>query len=124
MPRQSNPELYSYIGARLRTRPLMPGMGQEALGKKLLLTFQQIQKFEKGTYRVSTIRLHKLALALDMPIQYFFDSISAKNEAVLHEAIVEDAHLSSFLDFVSSGQGTQSNSAFCRLATRKCAEMF
>ena len=78
MPRKSNPELDSYIGARLRTRPLMLGMSQEALGKKLLLTFQQIQKYQKGTNRVSGSRLYELAQALDEPVQYFLTAFRPK----------------------------------------------
>ena len=119
MPRKSNSELDSYIGARLRMRRLMLGMSEEALGEKLSLTFQQIQKYEKGTNRVSASRLYELAQALDVPVQYFFDGISAEDEAVLHEAIAEDAHLSPFPDFVSSGQGIQLNSAFLRIGDRK-----
>ena len=119
MPRKSNSELDSYIGARLRMRRLMLGMSQEALGEKLSLTFQQIQKYEKGTNRVSASRLYELAQALDVPVQCFFDGISAEDEAVLHEAIAEDVHLSPFLDFVSSGQGIQLNSAFLQIGDRK-----
>ena len=53
---------------------------------------------------MSASRLYELAQALDEPLQYFFTAFSAEDEAVLHEAIAEDAHLSPFLDFVSSGQ--------------------
>ena len=61
MPRKSNSELDTYIGARLHMRRLMLGMSQEALGEKLSVTFQQIQKYEKGTNRVSASRLYELA---------------------------------------------------------------
>ena len=118
MPRKSNSELDSYIGARLRMRRLMLGMSQEALGEKLSLTFQQIQKYEKGTNRVSASRLYELAQALDVPVQYFFDGISAEDEAVLHEAIAEDANSPPFLDFVSSRQRIQLNSAFLQIGDR------
>ena len=74
MPRKSNSELDTYIGAHLRMRRLMLGMSQEAFGEKLSLTFQQIQKCEKGTNRVSASRLYELAQALDVPVQYFFDA--------------------------------------------------
>ena len=56
---------------------------------------------------MSASRLYKLAQALDVPAQYFFDGVSAEYEAVLQEAIAEYAHLPPFLDFVSSGQGIQ-----------------
>ena len=71
MPGKSISELNAYIGACLRVRHLMLGMSQKALGKKLSLTFQQIQKYEKGTSRVSASRLYELAQALDVPVQYF-----------------------------------------------------
>ena len=57
MPRKSNSELDTYFGARLRMRWLMLGMNQEALGEKLSLTFQQIQKYEKRNQWVSA-QLH------------------------------------------------------------------
>ena len=78
MPRKSNSELDAYIGARLRMRRLMLGMSQEALGEKLSLTFQQIQKYEKGTNRVSASRLYELAQALDVPVQYFLTAFRPK----------------------------------------------
>ena len=68
---------------------------------------------------MSASRLHQLAQALDVPVQYFFDGMSAKDEAVLNETIAEDAHLSPFLDFVSSWQGIQLNSAFLQISDRK-----
>ena len=52
-------------------------------------------------------RLCELEQALDVSVQYFFDSIITEDEAVLHIAIAEDTHLSPFLDFVSKGQGIQ-----------------
>ena len=96
----------------------MLGMGQEALGEKLSLTFQQIHKYEIGTNRVLACRLCGLAQALDVLVQNFRDSLSAKDEAVLHEPIAAD-HLSPFLDLVSSGQGIQLNSAFLPIGERK-----
>ena len=53
-------------------RRFMLKVGQEAMCEKVSLTFQQIQKYEKGTNRVSASRLHQLAQALDVPVQYFF----------------------------------------------------
>ena len=119
MPRKSNSELDSFTGARLRIRRLMLGMSQEALSEKLSLTFQQTQKYEKGINRVSASRLYELAQALDVPVQYYFEGISAEDEEVLHETIAKDTHLSLFLDFVSSRQGFQFNSAFLQIDDRK-----
>ena len=68
---------------------------------------------------MSASRLYELAQALDVPVQYYFEGISAEDEEVLHETIAKDTHLSLFLDFVSSGQGIQLNSAFFQIGHRK-----
>ena len=78
MPRESNSELDANIGDRLRMRRLMLGVSQEALSEELLLTFQQIQKYQKGTNRVSGSRLYELAQALDEPVQYFSTAFRPK----------------------------------------------
>ena len=61
------------VGARLRQRRTMLGMNQEALARKLDLSFQQIQKYERGTNRMGSSRLYQLSQILDVPIGYFFD---------------------------------------------------
>ena len=77
MPRKNNSEKYTCVGARLRMRRLMLGMSQEALGRKLSLTFQQIQKYDKGTNRASASRFYELAQALNVPVQYFLTALKA-----------------------------------------------
>lgn len=67
---------------------------------------------------MSASRLYELLQALGVPVGYFFDGISAEDEAMLHEAIAEDAHLSPFRDFVSSGQGIQLNCVFPQIGDR------
>ena len=61
-----------YVGSRVRMRRIMLGMSQEKLGEALGLTFQQIQKYEKGTNRVSCSRLYEISRILDVPVTYFF----------------------------------------------------
>lgn len=61
-----------FVGQRVRARRMMVGLSQEKLGEHLGLTFQQIQKYEKGVNRISASRLHQIAAALDTPIQFFF----------------------------------------------------
>ena len=78
MPRKNNSELDPNIGDRLRMRRLMLGMSQEALSEELSLTFQQIQKYQKGTNWVSASRLYELAQAPDEPVQYFFTAFRPK----------------------------------------------
>src|SRR5215471_19984147 len=67
------------FGHRMRERRMMLGMSQTELGAALGVTFQQIQKYERGTNRVSAGTLQKLATTLRVPIAYFFDGPAAEN---------------------------------------------
>ena len=64
-----------YVGARLRLRRKILGYSQARLGNEIGLTFQQIQKYEKGTSSIRTTRLWSLAEALTVPVSYFFDGM-------------------------------------------------
>ena len=64
-----------HVGGRLRLRRLAVGLSQERLAKSLGITFQQIQKYERGTNRVVASRLHDLARVLDVPVSFFFDDM-------------------------------------------------
>ncbi len=61
-----------HVGARLRQRRTLLGMNQTKLGSSIGLTFQQVQKYEKGTNRISASRLYALSGTLDVPVEYFF----------------------------------------------------
>ena len=62
-----------YVGSRVRMRRIMLGMSQEKLGEALGLTFQQVQKYEKGTNRVGASRLQQIAEILQVPVSFLFD---------------------------------------------------
>ena len=62
-----------HVGSRVRRRRLIVGMSQEKLGEALGLTFQQVQKYEKGANRIGSGRLQQIALTLQVPISYFYD---------------------------------------------------
>ena len=64
-----------HVGARLRQRRTLLGMTQTDLGDALGLTFQQVQKYERGTNRISASRLFDLLRVLDVPLEYFFDDM-------------------------------------------------
>ncbi len=64
-----------HVGNRVRMRRLLIGMSQEKLGEMLGITFQQVQKYEKGSNRVSASRLYYLAQILGVPVQFFFDEL-------------------------------------------------
>jgi transcriptional regulator with XRE-family HTH domain len=66
-----------HVGARLRVRRTLLGMSQTTVGEAIGLTFQQVQKYEKGTNRISASRLYDLSRLLDVPIQHFFDDMPA-----------------------------------------------
>jgi transcriptional regulator with XRE-family HTH domain len=66
-----------HVGARIRLRRTLLGISQEKLAETIGLTFQQVQKYEKGTNRVSSSRLVDLANALDVTVSYFFEEMSA-----------------------------------------------
>ena len=67
-----------HVGARVRARRTLLGMTQTDLGDAAGLTFQQIQKYERGTNRISASRLFKLCQVLDVPVNFFFEGISPK----------------------------------------------
>ncbi len=66
-----------HVGARLRMRRTLLGMSQTTLGEAIGLTFQQVQKYERGMNRISASRLFDLSRVLDVPLEYFFDDMPA-----------------------------------------------
>lgn len=70
-----------HVGQRVRERRTMLGMSQTALGEHLGITFQQIQKYENGTNRVSSSRLFDLCRVLKVPMTYFFENMSRDTES-------------------------------------------
>jgi len=72
----SNPDpIDVHVGSRVRLRRTLLGMSQEKLGDALGLTFQQIQKYERGANRIGSSRLFKLSQILDVPVSFFFDDM-------------------------------------------------
>ena len=76
--KQPNP-IDIHVGSRVRLRRMMLGMSQERLGESLGITFQQIQKYEKGTNRISASRLFQFAQILGVDIPYFFQGADAES---------------------------------------------
>jgi transcriptional regulator with XRE-family HTH domain len=64
-----------HVGARVRLRRNMLGLSQEKLGEAIGLTFQQVQKYERGANRIGASRLHDLSRVLDVPVSFFFDDM-------------------------------------------------
>lgn len=66
-----------HVGSRVRLRRTLLGMSQEKLGEAIGLTFQQVQKYERGANRIGASRLYELSRVLDVPISFFFDDMPA-----------------------------------------------
>ncbi len=67
-----------HVGARVRNRRTLLGMSQEKLGEAIGLTFQQVQKYERGANRIGSSRLYDLTRVLDVPVEYFFGDMPAE----------------------------------------------
>lgn len=100
-----------HVGARMRMRRMLIGMSQEKLGESLGLTFQQVQKYEKGTNRIGASRLYQISKALDVPITFFYADLP--DESGQHNAFSEGAERSEFdFNLITTSEGIQLNSAF------------
>ena len=78
-----------FVGSKIRERRLVLGMSQEALGDRLQISFQQLQKYERGANRVSASTLHRLTRILDAPVSYFFDGVPGDRPA---SAMMQSPH--------------------------------
>jgi transcriptional regulator with XRE-family HTH domain len=78
-----------YVGSRIRLRRTLLGISQEKLAEAMGLTFQQVQKYERGVNRVSSSRLVDMANALDVEIPYFFEEMSAGVSAQTPSALLK-----------------------------------
>ena len=107
-----------HVGGRIRLRRNMLGMSQEKLGESLGITFQQIQKYEKGTNRVGASRLQAIASILSVPVAFFFEDAPG-SEGSEHKGLSEDSSTSFVVDFLSSAEGLQLNRAFARISNPK-----
>ncbi len=103
-----------HVGSRVRLRRMLVGFSQEKLGESMGLTFQQIQKYEKGVNRIGASRLFKLSQVLDVPVQFFFEGMpSAQGSANLGMAEPDpDAFL---YEFLNTRDGLELNRAFIKV---------
>jgi transcriptional regulator with XRE-family HTH domain len=105
-----------HVGSRVRLRRMMLGMSQERLGDSLGITFQQIQKYEKGTNRVGASRLQHIATVLKVPVSFFFEDAPGTPDGTA--GFAEQPH-SYVVDFLSSSEGLALNRAFVRIKDSK-----
>ncbi|AYG68796.1 MULTISPECIES: helix-turn-helix transcriptional regulator [unclassified Rhizobium] len=100
------------VGKRIRAQRRLLGMSQSGLAEKLDLTFQQVQKYEKGTNRVGASRLQRVAESLGVPISHFFDNPTLDDQASPNEA---HALKNDLVRFLSSEEGLELNRAFAKI---------
>jgi len=105
-----------HVGSRVRYRRMIVGMSQEKLGEKMNLTFQQIQKYEKGTNRIGASRLFQLSRILEVPVGYFFeDAFASSAPAQASHGLHEPQKEGYLLDFLNSREGLDLNKAFAKI---------
>jgi transcriptional regulator with XRE-family HTH domain len=114
--RRANP-MDVHVGSRVRLRRMLLGMSQEKLGEHLGLTFQQVQKYEKGVNRIGASRLFDLARVLGVPIQFFYDEApSGLRGTELVHGFAEQPGESYVVEFLGSREGLELNKAFARIS--------
>src|ERR1700733_5134320 len=121
--RRANP-IDVHVGSRVRFRRMLLGMSQEKLGEKLGLTFQQIQKYEKGVNRIGASRLFDLAQVLGVSVQFFYEEApgtAALNDGrtFVPEGFIEKPAEGSIVEFLKSRDGLELNRAVVRISDIK-----
>lgn len=106
-----------YVGSRVRMRRIMLGLSQEKLGDALGLTFQQIQKYEKGTNRIGASRLHQIADILQVPVSFLFEGGPSSGTSV--EGLGEAPSPAYVSDFLATSEGLALTRAFTRITDAK-----
>ncbi len=79
-----------HVGKRLRLRRTILGMSQEAIARVIGITFQQIQKYERGVNRMSSSRLYDFAKAMNVPVSYFFDGLEQTGATPAFSGMMEE----------------------------------
>src|SRR6516164_3665593 len=108
-----------HVGGRVRMRRLVLAMSQEKLGDALGLTFQQVQKYEKGTNRIGASRLHQISHILQVPVAFFFEGAPNAQTAGRQEGLAEAASSAYVSDFLATADGLALTKAFMRIEDSK-----
>ena len=114
MAKDQNP-IDRHVGSRVRMRRILAGMSQEKLGEALSLTFQQVQKYEKGTNRIGASRLQQISKILQAPPSFFFEGAPTGEPG----AVPGFAESSEVVDFLSTVEGLHLNKAFASIKDAK-----
>ena len=118
MPKKAPNPIDKHVGSRVRMRRMMLSMSQEKLGDALGLTFQQVQKYEKGTNRIGASRLQQISQILQVPVAFFFEGapeLPSPYAGSMHEA-PSPSYVS---DFLATSDGLALTKAFMRIRDGK-----
>lgn len=107
-------DIDKHVGARLRLRRAHLKLSQSDLGNKLGVTFQQIQKYERGTNRVGASRLFHVGRVLKVPVAYFFEGLDDQGVTALDEETADKVY-----EFIASPDGLTLASAFAEVKDQK-----
>jgi transcriptional regulator with XRE-family HTH domain len=108
-----------HVGSRVRMRRMMLGMSQEKLGNNLGLTFQQVQKYEKGTNRIGASRLQQISQILQVPVSFFFEGAPTSANIVRVDGMNEAPSPAYVSDFLATSDGLALTKAFMRISDSK-----
>jgi transcriptional regulator with XRE-family HTH domain len=109
-----------HVGSRVRMRRMMLGMSQEKLGDALGLTFQQVQKYEKGTNRIGASRLQQISIILQVPVAFFFEGAPIIAGEFEPPTGMQEAPSPAYVsDFLATSDGLSLTKAFMRIKDAK-----
>lgn len=117
MTKKSPNPIDKHVGSRVRMRRMMVNMSQEKLGEKLGITFQQIQKYEKGTNRIGASRLQQIANVLGVPVGFFFEGAPVPDGSA--KGFSEAASPAYVSDFLATSDGLALTKAFMKVTDSK-----
>jgi transcriptional regulator with XRE-family HTH domain len=108
-----------HVGSRVRMRRMMLGMSQEKLGDALGLTFQQVQKYEKGANRIGASRLQQISQILQVPVSFFFEGVPSPRTDQRPDGLNEAPSPAYVSDFLATSDGLALTKAFVRINDAK-----
>jgi transcriptional regulator with XRE-family HTH domain len=117
LPKKQANSIDAQVGNRVRLRRMLVGMSQEKLGEMLGLTFQQVQKYEKGVNRIGAGRLYRVGQILGVPVSYFYEDVMEQGAETA--PVANDRATPSAVEFLSSSEGMQLTLAFMRIREPK-----
>lgn len=104
-----------HVGSRVRLRRMLVGLSQEKLGQSMGLTFQQIQKYEKGVNRIGASRLYDLSQILKVPVGFFYEGMN-QSDGSANTGMAEENTEAFLYEFLNTRDGLELNRAFVKVS--------